>query len=146
MSAKLVSGKVTFVHRSLWPAVLGVAGARQPWQTKGLSREARALWTEVLRSGEMRADGVPGLVVRELESVLLAHAEEFHTETGAHGKKLRSWENWSRQAGFSGRPLPPDQARAMIENAVERLNREFEAKAWLPWQKAAGPAKRSARR
>src|SRR5207244_5416939 len=34
---KLVSGKITFVHRKLWPALLALATAREAWQMKGLS-------------------------------------------------------------------------------------------------------------
>jgi len=37
LETKLVSGKVTFVHRILWPALLGVATAREPWQLQRLS-------------------------------------------------------------------------------------------------------------
>src|SRR5437667_7379102 len=123
---KLISSKVTFVDRALWPAVIGVACAREPWQMNGLTREARALLAETGRRGEMRGDGVAGLVIRELENALLIHAEEFHTETGAHGKRLQTWERWVQRAGFTANPLPPDQARAALEEAVERLNREFQ--------------------
>ncbi len=28
---KLISGKVTFVHRKLWPALLTIGTAREPW-------------------------------------------------------------------------------------------------------------------
>src|SRR5687767_5897748 len=40
---KLVDGKLTFVHRRLWSAILAVAGAREAWQTRGLSSPARRL-------------------------------------------------------------------------------------------------------
>ena len=30
---KLVGGKVTFVHRKLWPALLAVARSGEPWQS-----------------------------------------------------------------------------------------------------------------
>jgi hypothetical protein len=143
LTMKLVSSKVTFVHRALWPAVIGVASAREPWQTKGLTAEARALLAETNRRGEMRADGVPGLVIRELENAMLVHAEEFHSETGAHGKRLQTWERWAQSAGFTGDPLPPEEARAALEDALERLNREFQAAALLPWQSGARPKKRA---
>jgi hypothetical protein len=142
LATKLVSSKVTFVDRALWPAVIGVACAREPWQMKGLSREARALLAEAGRRGEMRADGIPGLVIRELENVLLVHSEEFHTETGAHGKRLQTWERWSQRAGFTGHPLPPGEARATLEEAAGRLNREFQAAGRLPWKTAVRPKRR----
>ncbi|MBI2680614.1 MAG: hypothetical protein HYX25_06355 [Candidatus Solibacter usitatus] len=146
LTMKLISSKVTFVHRSLWPAAIGVASAREPWQTKALTRDARALLAEINRRGEMRADGLPGLVTRELENALLVHAEEFHTETGAHGKRLQTWEHWARLAGFAGDPLPADEARAALEGVLERLNREFQAAGRLPWQTGVRPKKRAPRR
>jgi hypothetical protein len=146
LTTKLISSKVTFVNRSLWPAVIGVACAREPWQMKGLTREARALLAETGRRGEMRADGIPGLVIRELENALLVHAEEFHTETGAHGKRLQTWEQWARSAGFTGNPLSPDEAKDVLEGAVERLNREFQAAGRLPWQAVRPKAGASRRR
>ena len=40
---KLVYGKVTYVHRALWPRVIAVGRAREPWQMKGLAAGARKL-------------------------------------------------------------------------------------------------------
>src|SRR5881296_968583 len=48
---RLVSGKVTYVHRRLWPALLSVARARAPWQTRRLSGPARLLLKRVTRQG-----------------------------------------------------------------------------------------------
>src|SRR3954447_24230932 len=36
VAAKLLSGKVTFVHRTLWPALLAVVTSREPWQVANL--------------------------------------------------------------------------------------------------------------
>ena len=41
LAIKLVSGKITFVHRPLWMAVFAVGMAREPWQTRGLLKDAR---------------------------------------------------------------------------------------------------------
>src|SRR5262245_35006595 len=46
---KLVGGKVTLVHRRLWPALVGVALARAPWQLRGLTEPARRLLARVER-------------------------------------------------------------------------------------------------
>src|SRR5258706_146898 len=35
---RLIAGKVTYLHRRLWPAFLSVALAEDEWQTAGLSR------------------------------------------------------------------------------------------------------------
>jgi hypothetical protein len=45
--AKLISGKVTFVHRPLWEAIFAVALAHEPWQVEDLSKSARALLDRV---------------------------------------------------------------------------------------------------
>src|SRR5437879_2008226 len=34
LRTKLINGKVTYVHRTLWPALLGVALARDAWQLR----------------------------------------------------------------------------------------------------------------
>src|SRR5947209_6563106 len=37
---KLVSGKITYVDRALWPALIAVGRAREPWQIDSLSPDA----------------------------------------------------------------------------------------------------------
>jgi hypothetical protein len=51
---KLVSAKITYVHRRLWLSAYAVATAREAWQTAGLSPTARALLRDVDRRGEIR--------------------------------------------------------------------------------------------
>ncbi len=49
---KLISGKVTLVHRTLWTAVFSVATAREAWQLEALSKDAKSLlkkWTRKTR-------------------------------------------------------------------------------------------------
>src|SRR2546428_14004111 len=60
MAIPLISRKVTFVHRRLWPALLAVAQACEPWQTKGLSPQARALLTRVEQAGGTQETGGGG--------------------------------------------------------------------------------------
>src|SRR5262245_40355677 len=43
VAVKLVARKVTFVHRPLWGALIGVGKSGEPWQTKALSSGARKL-------------------------------------------------------------------------------------------------------
>ena len=88
---KLISGKITFIHRKLWPALLAVGMSREPWQVNGLSRRARNLLQIVDREGEVRTDRLPASskrtqagwreAIKELEKRLLVYAEEFHSET-----------------------------------------------------------------
>ena len=58
---KLISGKVTFVHRKLWPALLAVATAREAWQTRNLSPTARALLKLVTENGQVQTDQLSGV-------------------------------------------------------------------------------------
>ena len=53
---KLISGKVTFVYRKLWPDILSIGTAREEWQLKGLSPAARLLLKMVDEYGELRSD------------------------------------------------------------------------------------------
>ena len=121
---KLVSGKVTFVHRRLWPAVAAVGSAREPWQLAGLSRAARALLDRVTRQGEIQ---VSGDATRELERVLLVSSEQVHTASGAHAKVLRTWDSWAV------RRITPQRAKQQLEQSLAALNRQFNGKGRLPW-------------
>lgn len=55
---KLVSKRVTYVHRKLWPAIVAVGSARQNWQLSGLSPTARELLALVDKTGRIRTDGI----------------------------------------------------------------------------------------
>ena len=130
---RLVSGKLTYVHRSLWPAILSIGMAREQWQTEGLSGAARKLLQKVDREGSLSATGDP---VRELEARLLARCESVHTEQGAHAKQVRSWPAWASSVGLDGPKLSPAEAKARLESILNRLNQQFQAKGTLPWKHA----------
>jgi hypothetical protein len=128
-AARLVSGKVTFVHRRLWPALLSAAGAREAWQTRGLDAAARRLLARVDDEGELRAGGAAG---RALEQRLLVHAASVHTETGAHAKVLESWPRWARRR--RARALrSAEEARGRLEDAVAALVAGTGGRGALPW-------------
>lgn len=142
---KLISGKVTFVHRDLWREILAIGTAQEPWQMEGLSASAQALLKTVEESGELRSDkiGWPrsqsssknkhGDAARELERKLLAHAEQIHTSSGAHAKLLETWEHWSKRTGFAAPAMQTDQAKRNLEERLRKLNHEFDGTARLPW-------------
>lgn len=129
---KLVSGKGTFVHRRLWPALLAVATAREPWQIAGLSAAARRLLRQVDAQGSLRATGDPP---RELEKRLLVLGESVHTESGAHAKSLVSWSLWLERLPPERRPrrITAHEGKRKLEEAVRSLNERFGASARLPW-------------
>jgi len=125
---KLLAGKVTLVHRHLWPALLAVGTSREPWQTQRLSREATNLWRRVEKTGSAVSSGIP---VQELERRLLAVAREEHTESGAHRIVVRSWGRWARTAHGRSRSTPAE-GRRRLEEAVLALGAPLST---LPWQK-----------
>jgi len=114
---KLVSGKVTYVHRRLWPALVAIGSAREIWQVRELSRAARDLLALVDKAHEIRTDRVCaakgmkirsiGDAVRELEARLLVHSIEIHTELGAHAKQLQTWNEWRKEVGLAKKANPP---------------------------------------
>ena len=130
---KLLHRKDTLVHRSLWPALLAVAAAREPWQFRGLSGSARSLLRRVDRGqGPVRATGA---AVKELEVRLLAMAHETHTEAGHHAMVLEAWQTWSVRAGCVAIQSIP-HAREVVEQAATTLGAPLKA---LPWR-ATGAA------
>ena len=122
---KLVEGKVTYVHRRLWPALVSVGEARQPWQVDPLTPRAAELLDEVNRTGRVRATGPSS---KALARALLVHAEQVHTAGGSHATELVSWPA-VRSAREIAERLDPDTARRVLEEAAEGLD----AVSGLPW-------------
>jgi len=153
LSTKLVAGKVTYVHRRLWRAIVRLGSAREEWQMHGLSEGASWLLEHVAEEGELRTDLVvppPGVrlqrrvadAARELERRLLVHSSEMHTPSGAHAKVLQTWANWASAAGVEkARGLTPGTARVQLEAAAERLAETTAGgEAVLPWRPASRAA------
>lgn len=76
-----------------------------------------------------------GDAARELERALLVVGVSVHTPTGAHAKRLETWETWARRVGFAleERQVPEDGQRT-LEEALDALNARFGARGRLPWQ------------
>lgn len=129
-SAKLVSRKVTLVHRRLFPELAAIGRERARWQLEGLSREARALLERVDEEGEVRATGK---ACKELTERLLAHSGQVHTDSGAHATVLTDWKRWARARGPLGRLPSAQRARTKLEETVARLNEEHGGRGTLPW-------------
>ena len=114
--SRLVAGKVTYVHRKLWPAFLAVAMSAD---RRGLSAEARKLLAQVERAGKTRAKGK---AVRELQQRLLVAATEVHTESGKHEIEIETWQEWAKRRNAT--PMPDlTAAREELERAVDSLSR-----------------------
>jgi hypothetical protein len=138
---KLVSRKVTFVHRNLWNHLFSVANTRDDWQLRGLSKDALSLLNEVSESGSIRTDkftstkiNKPGDVARELEQRLLVHSEQFHTESGAHARMIETWEEWARRVSFKPKLIGVDTARRFLEDRLAEINLKYSGRGKLPWQ------------
>jgi hypothetical protein len=133
LSAKLLSGKVTFVHRALWPALLAVVTAREPWQMTGLLPGATQ-WLAVLDQPRSPGAEVPQpsrTVVKEIEARLLARGESVHTREGTHQTRLEGWTTWAQRAGCICPPsLSSAAGKQAIESAASRLG---PPPAGFPW-------------
>lgn len=139
---KLVSGKVTFVHRKLWPEIFAIGTARASWQLKGLSDSARSLLKMIDENGSLTTNKLPGPrsrkmkpgdTARELEKRLLVHSDQFHTEHGTHAKLLETWERWAKRIKFQPPTIPAEEAKRNLEGRVLRLNQQFGVSVKLPW-------------
>jgi hypothetical protein len=122
---KLLAGKVTLVHRRLWPSLLAVARGRAGWQTRGLSAAAR----RVLARTDEGAHEASGKAVKELEARLLVHTQEVHTESGRHALRVESWEQWERRRRVRAEGSLA-RARRTLEVAARALGAGSRA---LPW-------------
>ena len=140
---KLISGKVTFVHRKLWSEVFAIGTAREPWQFKKLSAEAATLLKQIDGSGSLTTADVLktlkwtmklGDIARELEKRLLVVGTQFHSESGAHEKQLETWEHWAQRVKFDPASVSVATAKTNLEDRLQVLNLEFNAKAKFPWQ------------
>jgi len=140
LTLKLISNKVTFVHRELWPTVYSIGVAHDEWQLKGLSIEAKRFLKKLDQIGFLETNkldksigGKPGDVVRELEARLLLHSQQVHTSSGAHAKFVETWHAWAKRIGFKVRAKDSAAARLYLEQRVSSL--ENGNQATLPWSK-----------
>ena len=121
---KLISGKITYVQRELWPALVAVACSQEPWQRRGISQAARRLLKMVNQRGPLRSDQVPwprtakrspGNAASELERKLLVHGQDIHTQRGGHAKYVESWQHWATRLRVSRARIKPDDGKRMFE-------------------------------
>ena len=129
----LISGKITYLHRALWPAFLAIGRARESWQIERLSHDASNLLVEVDRK-PIQTDRRWNKPASELETNLLVYSEQFHTKSGAHARRLESWDHWSGRTGYVGEQITPVNAKLTLEDVVASLNRKFNGRGRLPWQ------------
>jgi hypothetical protein len=129
---KLISGKLTYVERALWPCVAAIGSAREAWQVKSLSQGARELLKDVDRA-PVETDRRLAQAASELEKSLLVYSAQFHTKAGSHARRLDTWDRWLYRTGGTTVRRSPDQARDTLEQLVASLNHEFSGRGRLPW-------------
>lgn len=143
LSMRLVTGKMTYVHRKLWPSLYAVATARESWQLEDLPASAKSMLQMVDRRGSLRMDEIRssrtakelGNDARVLETRLLVFGDDVHTDSGAHVKRIETWPLWAKRVQLATAKLPSiDDARHELEVIVTRLNGQYVADAILPWQ------------
>lgn len=124
---KLVDGKVTFVHRSIWPALLRFATDR--YRTNALLATLRPperrLLAEVERRGELHfgGDAPPvGSTKMALERRWLCISTSEHTASGRHATVLRAWRRWANPKMLgAARTLTFESARRKLVEACGDL-------------------------
>jgi hypothetical protein len=129
LTAKLVAGKVTFVHRRLWPALVRVVTdpAWRAARIAGLPPPAQQLLALVEHAGEVdaaaAAAAVGGAAIARtargrLEALALVHSASQHTERGHHASVLHAWSRWApAEVATAARSLEVDAARAALAAA-----------------------------
>jgi hypothetical protein len=147
LHTKLLEGKVTMVHRRLWPDVVAAAKARATWQLNGLTPVAKWLLDSVDRETSLQTDllsppigvgrkAIPN-AARELERCLLVHAIEVHTPSGKHAKVLQTWDRWLTETQLELDLPSQATARQRLEEVAARINHDCGASARLPWQRSS---------
>ena len=134
---KLIDGKVTFVHKTMWQQVYAMRHrARRLANGRSLYGEVdyclrnskrKKAWTQA--NGLIRGMK-PGDVARDLELRILIHAEQLHTESGAHARGS-SWDCWAKRVSFKfARGI--EIGKTIFEKLVSQLNNKFGSGAKLP--------------
>ncbi len=94
---KLLSGKTTYLHRRLWPQLVAIAVAREPWQLAALPSTANSMLKRLDSRASLRMDEVRssrsakelGADARVLESRLLVFGDDVHTSSWRSCKTSR---------------------------------------------------------
>ncbi|MBI3893507.1 MAG: hypothetical protein HY303_18470 [Candidatus Wallbacteria bacterium] len=142
LGCKLVAGKITFIHRDLWPAFWRiVSGGDSP--APCLAPGVRGLLDRVEREGRVRLDE-PGVVSADgkalADSLLVAAASE-HTPSGKHVTVFTRWRDAiPRAARCRGDEMSLDEARStLLQRALcgALCAPEREVLRWFPWEAEA---------
>jgi len=143
---KLISCKVTYVHKRLWTDLISILIVKENWQIDNMSNNGKKVLELVERVGVIRADNLESetknkfnkkdlnKAINEIEKGLLIFCNEVHTEKGYHAKLLKTWYHFLNEKGlkFDGQ-TDIVAAKENIDKIVAELNTKFDSKARLPW-------------
>lgn len=109
LTAKLIDGKITFVHRALWPSLLRVV-TDVKWRRMRrclLLDESRVLLNLVRRHKLLRMSRATNIAEiqnmnrktlkrakKNLEKSVLVRADQAHTDKGRHETIFEAWGHW----------------------------------------------------
>jgi hypothetical protein len=139
LSAKLISKKVTYIDKALYPYFFSIVSEIRPWQTKGLSFEALKLYKVITKcKSGIRSDDeelkkkFPDFKknIETLEVRLMIYTDEVHTESGKHVKEIKSWP---QTKVYKGVISSYEVALEKISTIVHEANIKYQAKMKLPW-------------
>jgi len=143
---KLISGKVTYVHKRLWTDLITILMVKENWQIDKLSNNGKKVLELVERAGVIRADNLESetknqlnkrdlnKAINEIEKGLLIFCNEVHTEKGYHAKLLKTWNHFLKEKALKfNRQTDIVAAKENIDKIVAELNTKFDSKARLPW-------------
>jgi hypothetical protein len=136
LPCKVLDGKQTYLHRSLWPALARARRERSLWPP--CSEAARKLLAEVRRRGRLEASGRARL---ELERALEVVAFQEHTPSGKHVMVLTPFERWMpAEVLRAAEALSLEEALGALERAGLTLR---QAPAGAPRERPASPRRRA---
>ncbi len=128
VTAKLVDGKITFVHRRLWPALVAIGRERATWQTDRLPTSARELLARLDEDGTLQTTGA---AAKALEQRLLAASAQVHTDSGKHALELSTWDAFAQRHDLAPPWPSPADARTLFERTLAELPGPRNGLPWL---------------
>ncbi len=132
VTVKLIAGKQTLVARRLWPELVAVGAAGDPWQLSGLDEHTQELLATITSgSGPVVVDKAQRKAAELLERRLLVHVTDIHTGRGHHVKGYEDWAAWAAERAVVP-AADSASARATFEAAVRALAPDGRV-ARLPW-------------
>lgn len=135
---KLIDGKVTYIHESLFADIYSIVSETRDWQLKKLKPDELKLLKYIAKKNKVLSDD-PKLkeLVKDskksfatLEKRLLVFSSEEHTDSGKHVKEYMPW----KKSKIATKKIPDyERAKANMNKIVTKLCQQSNAKVKFPW-------------